>query len=245
MRTIINILSYNSFIVFKYKFDFNFLLSCPNKRKSNGIMTKITLIVGSPRKNRSCNYLVDMAIEGIKSILPDNDTNKIFITDYHLTPCNGCDKCLRPPHDCPLTENDDTKTLEEQVLGSDAIMIAAPNYFGSVSSQIKVFIDRSRPWKMKSYLLKDVIFAPMASTGLRNGGEGVISDLINFALIHGMIVVGNTEGSPVLESNIPITNLQKFGLKEFVGKDETDELGGLIAKDLGIRIAKLIKQFKK
>ncbi len=161
------------------------------------------------------------------------------IADHNITPCNGCDVCLKTPHDCPLAKDDDTNKVEHLVLESSAILIAAPNYFGSMSSQIKVLIDRSRPWKMKNYLLKDVIFAPLASTGLRNGGEGVISDLINFALIHGMIIVANIQGNPVLEGNIPITSLQKFKLKEFVGKGETDELGGLLAKDLGINVVKL------
>ena len=98
---------------------------------------------------------------------------------------------------------------------------------------------------MKNYLLKDVIFAPLASTGLRNGGEGVISDLINSALIQGMIVVANNLGSPVIEGNIPITSLQKFNLKEFIGKGEIDELAGIIAKDLGKRVADLVQKIKK
>ena len=205
---------------------------------------KISLIVGSPRKSKSCNFLIDQAIQGINSV--GNFTiNKIQISDYKITPCNACDQCLRPPNDCPLSENDDMKKLEDLILGSSAILIAAPNYFGSISSQIKVLIDRSRPWKMKNYLLKDVIFAPMASTGLRNGGEGVISDLINFALIQGMIVVGNTEGSPVIEENIAITSLQKYNMKEFLGKGEIDDLAGKIAKDLGKRVAELILKFKK
>ncbi|MFX1417789.1 MAG: NAD(P)H-dependent oxidoreductase [Promethearchaeota archaeon] len=83
----------------------------------------------------------------------------------------------------PFRGEDDTQNLKNMILGSSAIITAAPNYFGSVSSQIKVLIDRSRFWKMKNYFLKDVILAPIASTGLRNGGEEVISDLINFALI--------------------------------------------------------------
>ncbi|MFX1392672.1 MAG: flavodoxin family protein, partial [Promethearchaeota archaeon] len=157
---------------------------------------KLCLINGSPRKNRSCNYLIDNAIEGIKSVSENFIVNKIQIADYKISPCTGCDQCLRSPNDCPLAEEDDTKKIEELIIGSSAILIAAPNYFGSVSSQIKVFIDRSRPWKMKNYLLKDVLFAPLASTGLRNGGEGVISDLINFALIQGMIIVGNALGNP-------------------------------------------------
>ena len=208
-------------------------------------MKTICLIVGSPRKNKSSNFLIDKAIEGIREVSTDFKLNKIHIIDYSITPCNGCDACLRPPNDCPLTENDDTKKIEELILNTDALLIAAPNYFGSVSSQIKTFIDRSRPWKMKNYLLKEVIFAPLAAPGLRNGGEGVIADLINFALIHGMIVVGNAIGSPVLEGNIPITSLQKHKLKEFIGKDEEDELGGKIAKDLGKRVAELLKKFEK
>jgi multimeric flavodoxin WrbA len=208
-------------------------------------MTKITLIVGSPRKNKSCNFLIDECSRGIKSINNEFNINKVYITDYNLTPCNGCDQCLKPPNDCPLAENDDTKKLEEIILGSDALIIGAPNYFGSVNSQIKVLIDRSRPWKMKNYLLKDVIFAPMASTGLRNSGEGVISNLVNFALIQGMIVMGNALGSPVIEGNIPISSLQKYGLKEFLKKDEVDELGGLIARDLGKRIAEFLLKIKK
>ena len=203
---------------------------------------KISLIVGSPRKKRSSNFLIDQAIEGIKEISDDFEIKKIQISDYKITPCNGCDQCLKPPNDCPLSQHDDMKKIEDLILGSSAILIAAPNYFGSVSSQIKVLIDRSRPWKMKNYLLKDVIFSPLAATGLRNGGEGVISDLINFALIQGMIIVGNTFGSPVIEENIPITSLQKFGLKEFVGKGENDELAGLVAKDLGKRVAELLNK---
>jgi len=208
-------------------------------------LEKITLIVGSPRKKKSCNFLIDQAIEGIKSVSQNFQIEKIQISDYRITPCNGCDQCLRPPNDCPLAVNDDMKILEKIILGSVALLIAAPNYFGSVSSQIKALIDRSRPWKMKNYLLKDVIFAPLAATGLRNGGEGVISDLINFALIQGMVIVGNILGSPIIEGNIPISSLQKYTLKEFLGKGENDEAAGLIAKDLGKRVSELILRIKR
>ncbi len=204
------------------------------------MVKKISLIVGSPRKNRSCNFLIDNAIEGIKEISDEFEINKIQISEYKITPCNGCDACLKAPNDCPLSENDDMKKLEEKILGSSALLISASNYFGTICSQVKVFIDRSRPWKMKNYLMKDIIFGPMAASGLRNSGESVIVNLINFALIQGMIVVGNVEGVPFLEGNIPITTLQKQGLKDFVGKGEIDELGALIARDLGKRVAELV-----
>ncbi len=105
-------------------------------------------------------------------------------------------------------------------------------------------IDRSRPWKMAGYKLKDIIFSPMAASGLRNAGGGVTSDLINFALIQGMIIVGGL-GTPTIEENLAITTLQKYKLKEFLGKDEIDELGGKIAFNQGKRVAELILGLKK
>ncbi|TXT59043.1 MAG: NADPH-dependent FMN reductase [Promethearchaeota archaeon] len=206
---------------------------------------KITLIVGSPRKNKSCNFLIDKAIEGIESTSDDLEINKLFIDNFEILPCTGCDQCLRKPYECPLSSDDDTSQLKEELVNSDAILIASPNYFGSVSSQIKLLIDRSRPWKMDNYLLQDTYFAPLVSQGVRNGGAGnVANDLINFALIQGMIVVAAL-GNPVIEQNIPVTSLQKYERKSFIGKEETDELGGRIASNLGKRIAELVLKNKK
>lgn len=202
--------------------------------------SKISLIVGSPRKNKSCNYLIDKAIEGIESLGENFEINKLFIEDFNILPCTGCDQCLRDPYECPLSSEDDSEELKEKLIDSDAILIASPNYFGSVSSQVKLLIDRSRPWKMDNYLLQDIYFAPLVSQGLRNGGAGnVANDLINFALIQGMIIVGAL-GNPVIEQNIPITSLQKYEMKKFLRKEETDELGGQIAYNLGKRIAGIL-----
>ena len=161
---------------------------------------KITLCNGSPRKSRSCNFLVDKAIEGIKSVSEDVNISKIQISDYTVLNCTGCDQCLRRPNECSQAGKDDLKQIEDEIFDADAIIIAAPLYFGSVSAHFKTLIDRSRPWKMGGYKLKDKILAPMAAQGLRNGGgSGVITDLVNFGLTHGMIVVGNALGNPVIE----------------------------------------------
>jgi len=206
-------------------------------------MVKITLINGSPRKNRSCNFLIDKAIEGIKTVSGDITISKIQISEHAVLNCTGCDQCLRRPNECSQAGKDEIANIEKNLFDADALIIAAPSYFGSVSAHIKTLIDRSRPWKMGGYKLKDKILAPMAAQGLRNGGGGgVITDLVNFGLTHGMIIVGSALGNPVIEQNIPMTSLQKFGLKEFVGKEETDELGALLASDLGKRVAELVSK---
>lgn len=85
----------------------------------------------------------------------------------------------------------------------------------------------------------------MPSTGLKNGGEEVISDLINLILIYGMIIVENALENPVIEVNIPITRLLKYKLRELLGKDDHNELAGLFARDLSKRIEKLLLKIKK
>ncbi|MEJ2251179.1 MAG: flavodoxin family protein [Candidatus Lokiarchaeota archaeon] len=208
---------------------------------------KVTLIVGSPRKHRSCNFLIENTIKGIKSVSEEIEISKLQISDYNITPCNGCDNCLREPYTCPLSESeiDDLKKIEQELFSSDAVLIASPSYFGSVSAYLKLMIDRSRPWKMNNYSLSDKFFAPLIAQGTRNDAAGgVIYDLINFAIIQGMIVVGAL-GNPVLEQNIPVTSLQKYGRKEFLRKDEVDELGAKISENLGIRVANLIMKSKK
>lgn len=45
--------------------------------------------------------------------------------------------------------------------------------------------------------------------------------------------------------NIPITSLQKYKLRELLGKDEYEELARLIARDLGKRVVKLLLKIKK
>ncbi|GAI65583.1 unnamed protein product [marine sediment metagenome] len=42
-------------------------------------MLKICLIVGSPRKKRSCNFLIDQAIDGIKSVDGEFGLDRVFI----------------------------------------------------------------------------------------------------------------------------------------------------------------------
>jgi multimeric flavodoxin WrbA len=205
---------------------------------------KILGICGSPRKNRSCDFLVDESLKGAFECDDNIEIEKLYLIDYKLQQCTGCDQCLREPFECPLSNNDDFKKLEEKIFNADAILMASPCYFGSVSSLTKTLIDRSRPWKMANYKLKEILFAPMAASGLRNGGaEGVISDLINFALIQGMICFGAL-GNPVIEENIPITSLQKYGRKEFIAKGEFDELGQRVARNLGKRAVELIKKMK-
>ncbi len=49
---------------------------------------KITFFIGSPKRNKKCSFLIEQAIEGIKSMKGKLERNILYISDYNLTPCN-------------------------------------------------------------------------------------------------------------------------------------------------------------
>jgi multimeric flavodoxin WrbA len=206
----------------------------------------VLLLNGSPRKTGLTNTLlavIHAEFDQLNASLPEEkriNSSIVHISDFKLQHCTGCDSCLRRPNKCPLAENDDHAKLEEILIKADAIIMGAPAYFGSIPGILKDLIDRSRPWKMAGYLLKDKIFTPIATAGLQNGGTNFVQDvLIHFALIQGMQVVGAL-GMPVLEPNLPAESLQMLGLKEFRKKEECGEIAQKACKNIAKRIFDLL-----
>ena len=70
----------------------------------------------------------------------------------------------------------------------DALILGSPNYFGSMSAEIKQFIDKSVKYFKK---LEWKAGAAFTSTGMQGGGgELVLVDLIKALMIHGFVVKG-------------------------------------------------------
>lgn len=206
---------------------------------------KILLINGSPRKQGLSNTILGVVENQVQKQAEMSqlmiNVQRINLWDFKIQHCTGCDACLRKPFNCPLSEKDDMNKLEEKLESADVIVLGAPSYFGSVPAVVKDMIDRSRPMKMAKYRLKDKIFSVVAASGLKDGGTGwVVDDLIHWAIIQGMIVVGAL-GHPVLMNNIPTESLQMGGLKEFRKPTEPSELAKMLAQNLADRLVDLIK----
>ncbi|MHA1731856.1 MAG: flavodoxin family protein [Promethearchaeota archaeon] len=210
---------------------------------------KVLGVVGSPRKYGATNYLVEAALEGagqqgekIEDV--EVETEKLFLYDFELENCTGCDACLRPPNECPLDQKDDGPKLWEALKGADAILVGAPSYFHGVPGLVKTLIDRSRPLKMAKHALSDKVFAPLSASGLRHSGaETVQSYLVEYAITQGMVVVGAV-GHPVIEGNLPVATTQKDAMKEFRTNDERDSIATTIAGHLGARVVGVAARLK-
>lgn len=72
----------------------------------------------------------------------------------------------------------------------DGYIIGSPNYFGTVASEVKKFIDESVKYYRK---IEGKLVAAFTSTGMiGGGGETVCLDILKAFLIHGCLCLGFT-----------------------------------------------------
>ena len=84
------------------------------------------------------------------------------------------------------------ETEIEELLDVDGVIIGSPTYYGSMSSEIKKFIDDSI--KFHGRLEGKVGGAFSSSANIAGGNETTIMDILRSLLIHGMIVQGSSKG---------------------------------------------------
>ena len=97
-------------------------------------------IVGSPREDGSTAFLVDRIIEGMES--SGIKAVRYVLGSLTIDYCQGCRECETTRR---CVQRDDMDVLLEGILNSDIVLLASPSYWGDVTGQMKVFIDRSLP----------------------------------------------------------------------------------------------------
>ena len=101
-------------------------------------MSKVAILVGSPRKNGNTEILVNYLCEGLK--VNNNEIDMISIRDWKINPCLGCNCCFENGGVC--VQKDGMNELYNKLQSSDIIVIASPVYFYGISAQLKCIIDR-------------------------------------------------------------------------------------------------------
>ena len=104
---------------------------------------KILAVIGSPRKGTSY-HSVQIMEEYLKS-LGDVEFEYLFLKDYRMQDCRGCESCVRfGIAKCPL--GDDVAEIEKKMLAADAVMLVSPIYSFHITAKMKQFIDRYTYW---------------------------------------------------------------------------------------------------
>jgi multimeric flavodoxin WrbA len=103
---------------------------------------RITAIVGSYRKDG----IIDTAVDEILSSAREEgaEVEKIYLIDRHIEFCTNCRACMQQKGsergECCL--DDEMGAILNEIERSDAIVLASPMNFGTVTAVMKRFIER-------------------------------------------------------------------------------------------------------
>lgn len=122
-------------------------------------LSKIVVLIGSPRKGGNTDILAHSFIDGAKK---NHDVEAVCVTDLKITGCTGCDFCyLDINHRC--VKKDGMQDIYEKLAPAGVIVIATPVYFYGVSSQLKSIIDRLHNPIRKNFKVKKLILLSVAA----------------------------------------------------------------------------------
>lgn len=103
-------------------------------------------VVGSPRKGRSTDTLVDKAIEGFKSRAKEGGVKKINLSDFDIRLCKNCLVCRDSETIGPIAEcviKDDMEPIKKAILDSDVLIFGTPVHMGYATAGMMAFLERT------------------------------------------------------------------------------------------------------
>ena len=112
---------------------------------------KVLGIMGSPRIKGNTDLLLEEALNGAES--QGAEVEKILADKLQITPCKEYYACLKDGN-CVI--KDDMDDVYDELLEADAIIIASPMFFYTVSAQLMVLISRCQALWARKYILKNL-----------------------------------------------------------------------------------------
>jgi multimeric flavodoxin WrbA len=100
---------------------------------------KVLAVLGSPRKRGNSATLAAEIIKGAKSVRGKTET--MYLHGMRISPCQACYACKKPGAEgCSI--DDDMQIIYKKLIDTDALVIASPVYWFTMSAQTKIFMDR-------------------------------------------------------------------------------------------------------
>ncbi|RJR20809.1 MAG: flavodoxin family protein [Desulfobacteraceae bacterium] len=118
----------------------------------------ILLLVGisaSPRRGGNSEQLLEAFLNG--AAREGWQTEMIPLNSLNFRSCQACDRCATTGK-CVI--NDDMQLLYKKVASCQGLVMATPIYFGTLSAQLKMFMDRFQCWWHAKYSLKKPFISP-------------------------------------------------------------------------------------
>ena len=116
-------------------------------------LKRILAIYGSPRKEGTTSVLFAAAVRGARD--RGAEVEEVFLRDLKISPCLEIYACRKTGR-CVI--KDDFEPLHDKLLECDALMLASPIFFYTVSAHTKIFMDRCQALWAKKYLIDKAPF---------------------------------------------------------------------------------------
>ncbi len=119
-------------------------------------------LVGSPRKESNTDLVVSSILAAAAA--SNHAVEKLYLYGLNLKPCVDCRACKQGNFQCVL--NDDMKQIYPKLESADVIVFGTPLYWYGPTAQMKLLIDRLRPYIASKKLKgKKVILAIPSEEG--------------------------------------------------------------------------------
>ena len=170
-------------------------------------MKKVLAIMGSPRKNKNTNTLLDYLLEGVEEL--NYEIRKVYVRDLEVKSCTGCEHCGQT---AGCVFNDGMEVLYNGFDNSDIIIFAAPLYFNSINGMAKNIVDRCQKYWSLKYMLgqnyrrgedRKGIFLSVGGAPYRQGQFNATTPIMDFFFkainvdYLGNYLVSNTDNKPI------------------------------------------------
>lgn len=98
----------------------------------------ILILNASPRRHGNISQMVEVMADECRQ--EGVEVQTVAVQQLDIRPCLGCMKC-RAAHKCVLPEDDAQRVLK-LIQQADALVIAAPCYWGNIPGTLKLLFDR-------------------------------------------------------------------------------------------------------
>ena len=193
---------------------------------ASGKQVRIVGVSCSPREGKTTATSVKVALDEAKKVDPRIQTELIDLGGLQIAGSLGgatSADAQQPKDDFDLMV---LPRLRDPI--PDGLIIGSPSYFRSMSALCKAFLERLAVLRSPKLLLADKPVGVLAVGAYRNGGQELVIEQIQAALLcHEVMIVG---GKPSAHQGATLWNAYKDDITK-------DEFGIESAKKLGTRVA--------
>lgn len=151
---------------------------------------KVLSVNGSPRPEGNTHRMLERVCRPLAKAGATIDS--VNLHQMELAPCRACMLCAESQDGCCHGYDDDGNAVIARSQAADVILLGSPVYFGSVTGQIKAYMDRvGFVSRVNGSFLNRKIGAAVAVA--RRAGELLtFAELNLWFLINGMVVPGSS-----------------------------------------------------